>query len=97
MTILTILGDSSIGKTELCKIIVGLEFDPCELATIGRDKMFGEMLMSDGNKIQFKLWDTSGLERTRSIALNQLNSSKGIIVVFDVTYRKSFEHLNYWL
>ena len=47
VTILTILGDSSVGKTELCKIIVGLEFDPCVLATIGKDKMYGEMLMSD--------------------------------------------------
>ena len=95
--IITMLGDTCVGKTELCLIIGGFKFNPCVLATIGIEKINSEMTMSDGNKIKFKLWDTAGVQRFRSIILSQLHYSKGIIVVFDVTCRKSFEHLNYWL
>ena len=95
---LTILGESMVGKTALLIRYLLMEYRPENLyATIGVEKCYNEMTMFDGNKITIKLWDTSGLERMRSSALSQLHSSKGAIVVFDVTCKKSFEKTGYWL
>ena len=94
---ITLLGDDLVGKTELCKRFIGMEFDSCSLATIGVEKMQCEMEMSDGNKRNIKIWDTPGQERFRSMVLSMIRCSKGIILVFSVTYKRTFEKLDYWL
>ena len=94
---LSILGETKVGKTSICKVFMGIEFNSDTLATIGIEKLYKEMTMSDGNVIKIKLWDTAGQERFRSITLGTIKSSKGVIVVFDVSDEKSFKNLNYWI
>ena len=36
-------------------------------------------------------------ERFRNLSKNQINSSKGILIVYDVTEKESFEALNFWM
>ena len=38
-----------------------------------------------------------GHERFRTLSKNQINSSKGILIVYDVIEKKSFEALNFWM
>ena len=94
---LSLLGESQVGKTCLCGVYLGLEFQSDTLHTIGMEKLYTEMTMPDGNKVSIKIWDTAGQERFRSIALQSLRTSKGIAVVFDVTSKISFDKINYWL
>ena len=94
---LSLLGESQVGKTCLCSVYLGLEFQSDTLHTIGMEKLYTEMTMPDGNKVSIKIWDTAGQERFRSIALQSLRTSKGIAVVFDVTSKISFDKINYWL
>ena len=94
---LSILGESAVGKTCLCSVYLGLEFQSDTLASIGIEKLYNEMTMPDGKKVNIKLWDTAGQERFRSIVLSSLRSSKGVIVVFDITVKKSFDKVGYWL
>ena len=94
---LSILGEKQVGKTTICKVFMGLEFTSGSLATIGIDKLYSEMVMDDGNKVKIKLWDTAGQERFRSISLSTVKHSKGIIVVFDVCDKASFDKLDYWI
>ena len=94
---LTLLGNDSVGKSVLCNTFLGMEFNSCLPITIGIDKLYYEMIMSDGNKVTIKILDTPGQERFRSMALNTIRGSKGIVLVFSFTDKRSFEKLDYWL
>ena len=43
------------------------------------------------------IFDTAGQERFRSVPLNTIKHTHGIIIVFDVTQRTTFDHVGYWL
>ena len=48
--------------------------------------------------LKYKLqWDTAGQERYRTITNAYYKGSDGIIVVFDVTSRESFQNIPSWL
>ena len=49
------------------------------------------------NMIKLKLWDTAGQERFKNIQASYYKGANGILVVYDITNRESFEHLNSWL
>jgi Ras-related protein Rab-1A len=50
------------------------------------------------NKIvKLQIWDTNGQERFKAITNSYYRNSHGIIVVFDITDRKSFTGLRNWL
>ena len=91
------LGDSNVGKTSICTTYVGIEFTEDTLTTIGLDKFNSKISLNDGNKINLFLWDTSGQERFRSSAFRAMRVVHGIILVFDLTSRQTFENIDKWL
>ena len=92
-----LLGDSSVGKTAICNSLMNIEFSQDMLSTIGSDKLETKFPLKNGNEIKLILWDTAGQERFRSVALKAIKAVQGIVVVFDVTVRKSFENIDSWL
>ena len=44
-----------------------------------------------------QIWDTAGQERFRAIQASYYKGANGILVVYDITERKSFDNLNSWL
>ena len=53
-------------------------------------------LLNNGKEIRLIIWDTVGQERFRSVAIKTANYVDGIIIVFDVIYRRSFDNLEGW-
>ena len=94
---ISLLGDQNVGKTCICGAFLNLEFIDDTLCTIGKDKMDSSMKMEDGKEMKLVIWDTAGQERFHSIALSSIKNAQGIIVVFDVTLRKSFNNVVKWL
>ncbi len=47
--------------------------------------------------MQLQLWDTSGLERFRSITTSYYRNARALIVVYDMSWYRSFENLASWL
>ena len=43
-----------------------------------------------------QLWDTAGQERFRSITKNYYASSQGLLFIYDITKRETFENLDEW-
>ena len=43
------------------------------------------------------MWDTAGQERFRSIMRAYYRGSRGLVVVYDVTNRSSWENAKYWI
>ncbi len=94
---ISLLGESTVGKTCINNVFLGIEFLEEHLTTVGLEKMNAVITIESGEKIKLKIWDTAGQERFRSISSNSLKSSQGAIVVFDLTNRETFEKVTDWL
>ena len=95
---LTVLGDSDTGKTAIINSFLGIEYDEWRLlATIGRDKFETTFKLKDNNEIRLIIRDTPGAERFETIALRTLRNVQGVILVFDLTNKRTFGNINNWL
>jgi small GTP-binding protein len=43
------------------------------------------------------VWDTAGQERFHSVTIAYYRGASGILLIFDLTRRSSFEHVGFWL
>ena len=91
------LGDSKVGKTSICNSYLNIELSNDYLLTIGKEKYDSKIKMKNGEEIKLIIYDTAGQEKYHSICLKALKSAQGVVVVFDLGDRKSFEHVNTWL
>jgi len=52
----------------------------------------------DRDRVRLELWDTAGMERYRTIYNSYYHSAHGVMIVYDITDKRSFDNLkNYWL
>ena len=93
---LMILGNSKVGKTCFILRYTDNIFQEVYLSTIGID--FKTKTETVNNK-QYKiyLYDTTGQEKYKSIALNIIKNAQGIILMYDITDRESFESIPEWI
>ena len=47
--------------------------------------------------MKLQIWDTAGQERFKNITASYYRGGNGVLVVYDITDRESFENLNSWL
>jgi len=93
---LVVIGDTGVGKSCLLLQFVDRRFSSVHDLTIGVD--FGSRIIDIGNeKIKLQIWDTAGQESFRSIARSYYRDAAGCLLVFDVTRKESFAHLEKWL
>ena len=101
-----LIGNSGVGKSSLLfrfsENIWEKEFIP----TIGVDfvsniniikKQKLKSIEVDGKKVKLQIWDTAGQERFKNIQASYYKGANGILVVYDITNKESFEHVNSWL
>ena len=89
------LGESSVGKTSILAKYVDDIFDINMISTLGVDfKRKTEII--DNKQINIKVWDTAGQECFRNIQKIYYHNTEGVLLVFDLTSRETFEQLNYW-
>lgn len=90
-----LIGDMGVGKTCLLRRYVDDEFSPIFITTIGIDYKF-KMLDVEGKRVKLQIWDTAGQERFRNITISYFRNASGIIMVYDVGERKSFDNITTW-
>ena len=93
--ILTI-GERGVGKTCILRRFVEDKFLKNHLATIRIDFKTKNIIV-DGVQVKLKIWDTAGQERFRNITNQYYKGADGIILVYDVTDRTSFEKIREWM
>ena len=91
-----LVGDSDVGKQE---ILAGLEdgtTDSPFCSTSGAAYKTTTILI-DGKRVKLQLWDTSGQGRFCTIIRSYSRGAQGILLVYDITNKWSFEGIDRWL
>ena len=93
---LIMIGESGVGKTSLIRRYTNNIFNSTHLETIGIEFYNREERIND-QIIQIKIWDTAGQEIFHSLTKNFYRKADGIIIVYDITNRESFEKVQDWI
>jgi Ras-related protein Rab-8A len=91
-----LLGESGVGKTSIISRYVHDKFSDTLMCTTGAS-FASKKIVLEGNNIKFKLWDTAGQERFRSITTSYYKSSQGLLLMYDITKRETFDNIENWL
>ena len=92
---IVLIGESSVGKTNILSKYLNDEFNPNSKATVGVE--FGtKNCKIDNNVVKVQIWDTAGQERYRSITSAYYKGAKGCFIVYDISNEKSFEDVERW-
>ena len=90
------LGNSGVGKTSLILRYCDSLFSPTFITSIGVDFKIKNLVIDD-KRIRLNIWDTAGQERFRNITNSYIRGSNGVLMVYDITDRKSFIDVNQWI
>ena len=90
------IGESGVGKTSLIRRYTNNIFNSNHLETIGIE-FYNKEEKIDNKIIQIKFWDTAGQEIFHSLTKNFYRKADGIIIVYDITNKESFESVQDWI
>ncbi|CAM9659804.1 unnamed protein product [Ectocarpus sp. 6 AP-2014] len=93
---LLMIGDSGVGKTCLLLRYANDSFSQTFITTIGIDFKIKNIDL-DSKRIKLQIWDTAGQERFRTITTSYFRGAQGILLVYDVTDKKSFNSIRNWV
>lgn len=91
-----IVGDSSVGKSDILLRFADNEFNEQSTPTIGVDFRIRSVALED-REIKLQIWDTAGQERFRTITNAYYRGADVILLVFDATFVDSFNNVQNWL
>mmetsp|Transcript_31378 Transcript_31378/g.90027 ORF Transcript_31378/g.90027 Transcript_31378/m.90027 type:complete len:218 (+) Transcript_31378:75-728(+) len=93
---LVLLGSSGAGKSCLLLRFADDAFTDSYITTIGVDFRF-KTIPVDKKNIKLQIWDTAGQERFRTITSAYYRGADGIMLVYDICDRESFNQIDEWL
>ena len=91
-----LIGDAGVGKSSLLLRYTEDKFDEALGSTIGVDFKV-KTVEADGKRVKLTLWDTAGQERFRTLTSSYYRGAQGVVLVYDVTRRATFDDLQRWL
>jgi Ras-related protein Rab-1A len=91
-----IIGNSGVGKSCLLLRFAEDMFSDNYISTIGVDFKIRKLEVED-KSVKLQIWDTAGQERFRTITKSYYRGSNGIVVVYDITDRESFDQVQHWM
>ncbi|GLH04735.1 Ras-related protein Rac2 [Gryllus bimaculatus] len=89
-----LVGDSDVGKQE---ILSGLEDGSSESPFCSGSAYKTTTILLDGKRVKLQLWDTSGQGRFCTIIRSYSRGAQGILLVYDITNKWSFDGIDRWL
>jgi len=91
-----IVGDSSVGKSNILLRFSRNVFDPGHQATLGIE-FANKHLEYNNTDYLVQVWDTAGQENFRSVTRAYYKASAVAMVVYDITSEESFQHIQSWI
>ena len=91
---LLLVGNYSVGKTLIVQKFVDNTFS--NSLTIGVD-LQSKIIVINGKKVKYLFWDTAGEERMKTMTYSYYRGCHVILIVYDITDRKSFQNVETWI
>ena len=99
-----LIGNSGVGKTSIFRKLDTGEFNEGTISTIGVEKKTMDISLDveykgkkEKKKFNIYFYDTAGQEKFRAITKNYYKGSDGIILMYDITKRESFDNVGAWI
>ena len=92
-----ILGNISVGKTCIWNKYLFNKYSKDYKCSVGVEMKVKNLNISQSSIAELKIWDTCGDEKYRSITRQYYKDADGIILVYDITKKSSFDSLESWL
>lgn len=92
---LSVIGDAAVGKTSVTQRFVTGTFKEKYQATIGVD-FLSKIVETKEKKVMLQIWDLAGQEQFGCVRQAYYNGTSACAIVFDLTKRKTFEHVRGW-
>ena len=92
-----LLGDSGVGKTNFMTRYANNSFNQIFLSTNGFNQEMKLIKINDNNYYGLTLMDTAGQERFKSLPKKYYRDADGVLLLFDVNDRESFNEVNNWV
>ena len=89
------IGDTSVGKSTLMKKFISGQFSDSLAPTLGVE-LYKKEVTIDEKQYLYRIWDTCGQERFRSLSTSYFRNSDCIMLLFDLNSLNSFENLSSW-
>lgn len=93
---LLLIGDSGVGKSSMMIKFSDDMFSEQSIPTIGVDFKIKTIEFA-GKIYKIQIWDTAGQERFRTITSSYYRGAQGIVIVYDVTNRDTYDNVKIWL
>ena len=94
---LGIFGDAAVGKTYFSRKYVNNIDLESSLPTIGIEYLTINKVLSNGEKYMIYIYDTAGQEKYKSLSLNSIRHCDGVILMYDITNKKTFDSISEWI
>ena len=92
-----LIGESGVGKTCIIAQFINKTFDPNVVSSLTSQYIRKNIELPEGKSVLMDIWDTAGQEKHRALAKIFYKNSKAVLLVYDITRKKSFEEIkNYW-
>lgn len=91
-----IIGEGGVGKSCLLLRYTDDKFTETFMPTIGVD-FKTKCINIEGSTVKLQVWDTAGQEKFRAITKAYFRGAHGILVVFDLSNRDSFDKTQDWI
>ena len=91
-----VIGESSVGKTNILSRFSRNEFSIETKSTIGVE-FLTKITDIKGKKIKLQIWDTAGQEKYKAITNSFYCNSNAALIVFDLCSKESYDRVEYWI
>jgi small GTP-binding protein len=91
-----VIGESAVGKSCLLLRYTDDKFQETFMTTIGVD-FKTKYIEIEGTRVKLQIWETAGQEKFRSITKAYYRGAHGILVVFDISRRETFNQTKVWV
>ena len=91
------LGNSAVGKSSFILKYTDNVFSLDYLSTLGVDYKHKKIKLKNGKDVRLRIFDTAGQERFKSVSASFVKKADGVILIYDIGEKDSFEAVDNWI
>ena len=91
------LGNSAVGKSSFILKYTDNVFSLDYLTTLGVDYKHKKIKLKNGKDVRLRIFDTAGQERFKSVSASFVKKADGVILIYDIGEKDSFEAVENWI